>query len=146
MQGRGLELAFDPEKERYVSLASFRKSGKEVRTPVWIGADASGVYVYTNVRSGKVKRIRANPHVRLAPCTMRGEILGEWRDARAVLVEDEGARERGLRTLVNKYGWQMRAALLLSRLSGRYAERAVLRIEASLFNKSGESGESGSAT
>jgi PPOX class probable F420-dependent enzyme len=129
MQTTKRGLAFDPEKERYVSLASFRSSGKEVRTPVWIGADETGVYIYTNIQSGKVKRIRKNARVRLAPCTVRGEITGDWVDARAVLVEDETDRERGLRTLVKKYGWQMKAALLLSRLSGRYAQRAVLRIE-----------------
>jgi uncharacterized protein len=129
METQNLSLTFDPRAERYVSLGTFRSSGEEVRTPVWIGADESGVYVYTNVRSGKVKRIRRNPRVRSAPCSARGSLSGEWGEAHARLVEDERERERGLSALVAKYGWQMRAALLLSRLSGRYDQRAILRIE-----------------
>ena len=44
--------------QRYVNLASFRKSGREVLTPVWIVSEGERLYVYTNVTSGKVKRIR----------------------------------------------------------------------------------------
>ena len=40
-------MSIDPAKEKYVSLATFRKNGTEVKTPVWI-ADASGTpVVYT---------------------------------------------------------------------------------------------------
>jgi PPOX class probable F420-dependent enzyme len=115
--------------ERYVSLATFRKNGDEVRTPVWIAADGGALFVYTNVTSGKVKRIRNNGEVRLAPCDMRGKVHGEWIEGRARLAEAETTRERGLRAVLRKYGWQMRIAILVSRLSGRYSERAVLEIE-----------------
>jgi uncharacterized protein len=119
----------DATRERYVSLATFRKDGTEVRTPVWIAASSGKVYVYTNVTSGKVKRIRRNPRVRLAPCDVRGEVRGGWNDARARLVEDPGEREKGLRAFVAKYGWQMRLALFASHLSGRYSQRAILDLD-----------------
>ncbi len=133
----------DPARERYVSLATFRKSGREVRTPVWIaaaptdpvapagsaGAQGRRCFVYTNARSGKVKRIRAGSRARLAACDVRGKVHGEWVDATARVVEDPAEVERGFDAIIAKYGWQMRLALLVSRLSGRYADRCILGIE-----------------
>jgi PPOX class probable F420-dependent enzyme len=119
----------DPSTEKYVSLLTYRKDGRGVRTPVWITpAAVARAYVYTNRTSGKVKRIRNNPCVRIAPCTMRGDLLGEWQEATARLVDNADERDRGLRTFVDKYGWQMRLALVVSRLSGRYRERALIEI------------------
>lgn len=115
--------------ERYVSLATFRKNGREVRTPVWIAGQHAKLYVWTNVKSGKVKRVRANGRARLAPCDVRGKLRGDWVDARARMLEEPQALERGIQAVIDKYGWQMRLALFVSRLSGRYAERAVIEIE-----------------
>jgi len=113
---------------RYVNLASFRRDGREVRTPVWIAPDGDRLIVYTNVTSGKVKRIRNNARVRLAPCNVKGDLRGEWVDARARLLGDATERDAAIEAVVRKYGWQMKLALLASRLSGRYAQRAALEI------------------
>ena len=120
---------WDVQRERYVSLATYRKDGTEVRTPVWI-ASAGGVpVIYTNATSWKVKRIRNNNKVRLAPCTVGGEVRGEWVDATARVVDDDARRDRGIAAMVAKYGWQMRLALLMSRLSRRYRDRAIIELE-----------------
>lgn len=116
-------------RERYVNLATFRKSGKEVRTPVWIAADGDRLYVYTNRTMGKVKRIRNDGRVRLAPCDVRGGLRGEWEDGNARMLDAPEDLERGLEAMVRKYGWMMRLALLASRISGRYADRAVIEID-----------------
>ena len=47
-----------------------------VATPVWFGEDEDKIYVMTRSDSGKYKRIRNNPQVLVAPCTMRGKITG----------------------------------------------------------------------
>jgi hypothetical protein len=122
-------MTIDPARERYVNLATFRKDGTEVRTPVWIAAAEGVPVVYTNATSWKVKRIRNNGKVRLAPCTARGDIRGDWVDATARVVDDAGGRDRGIRAFVDKYGWQMRWALFASRLSGRYADLAIIELE-----------------
>jgi PPOX class probable F420-dependent enzyme len=129
-------VPFDPARERYVSLATFRKNGREVRTPVWIAPDRDDPrgrrsFVYTNAKSGKVKRIRANGRARLAACDVRGKLLGEgvWIDASARVVEEPVEVERGFAEILHKYGWQMHLALLASRLSGRYADRCILGLE-----------------
>ncbi len=112
-----------------MSLATFRRNGREVRTPVWIAREAAKLYVWTNGTSGKAKRVRANGRARLAPCDARGKVRGEWVDAKARMLSDPDAMERGLQTVIRKYGWQMHLALLASRLSGRHAQRAVIEID-----------------
>ena len=122
-------MSIDAGSERYVSLATFRKDGTEVRTPVWIAAAEGVPVVYTNATSWKVKRIRNNGKVRLAPCAARGDIRGDWVDATARVVDDDAGRDRGIQAFVDKYGWQMRLALFVSHFSGRYADRAIIELE-----------------
>ena len=126
-----MSLAFDPGAPSYVSLATFRRDGREVRTPVWIAADGGRLYVYTNGKSGKVKRVRANGRARLAACDARGKLRQPeaWLDAKARVAGDEAARERGFAALRRKYGWQMHLLLLGARLGGRYKDRAILELE-----------------
>jgi PPOX class probable F420-dependent enzyme len=116
-------------RERYVNLATFRRDGREVRTPVWIAADGDRLVVYTNGTSGKVKRIRNDGRVRLAPCDARGRVSGDWREARALMRDDARGQERGLAAVQRKYGWQMGLVLLGSKLSGSHRHRAVIEIE-----------------
>ena len=95
---------------KYLNLETFKKSGEGVKTPVWFAADPAvrldasdaKLYVYTIGVSGKVKRIRNNPRVRIALCDMRGRVLGEWVEARVAIVTGEEAA-RGMRLLNNKY-------------------------------------------
>ena len=95
---------------KYLNLETFKKSGEGVKTPVWFAADPSArldssdakLYAYTIGVSGKVKRIRNNARVRIAPCTASGKLLGDWVDARAEIVTGEEA-VRGMDLLNNKY-------------------------------------------
>jgi hypothetical protein len=114
--------------EPYVSLASFRRDGREVRTPVWVARDGEDLVVYTNGRSGKLKRIRREGRIRLAACDARGGLRGEWTEGRARLRDDAAARDRGLDAIRRKYGWQAALVLFGARLFGRYPQRAVIEI------------------
>lgn len=84
--------------EKYISLATFRRNGQEVRTPVWFAGQAGKLYVMTRSDSGKYKRIRNNPRVRLAPCTARGRVTGAWIQAHARILdrEEEGMARQAL--------------------------------------------------
>ena len=62
--------------QKYISLTTFRKTGVGVATPVWFGEEDGKLYVMTRGDMGKTKRIRNNPQVRVAPCTMRGTVTG----------------------------------------------------------------------
>ena len=63
-------------RKKYISLATFRKTGVAVRTPVWFAEENNKLYVMTRDDSGKYKRVRNNPEVRIAPCTIGGKITG----------------------------------------------------------------------
>lgn len=117
-------------QETYVSLETFRKNGEGVKTPVWIAQDGADdrLYIYTNRTSWKVKRIRRDPKVRLAPCTAAGRVTGDWQEAEARMLDGGDEQEQGFDAVIAKYGWQMRSALLLSRFSGRYADRTIIEI------------------
>jgi PPOX class probable F420-dependent enzyme len=117
------------DRHRYVSLGTFRRDGTEVRTPVWFAAAGGKLCVFTAGDSGKVKRLRRSSRARVAPCDARGRVRGDWRDATATLVTDPAAVGRAWAALRAKYGWQMRAADLLARLSGRLRRRAWIEIE-----------------
>jgi PPOX class probable F420-dependent enzyme len=111
---------FDGHK--YLNLETFKKSGDGVRTPVWFAADPATnlassdakLYLYTIGVSGKVKRVRNNPRVKIAPCDMRGNVLGEWVEARAEILTGEEAA-RGTQLLNKKYfPWKQLLAFFAS--------------------------------
>jgi uncharacterized protein len=112
------------EGKRYLSLETYRRSGKGVRTPVWFAAatEESGgmrLYVYTTADAGKTKRIRRTGVVKIAPCDARGKVTGTWMAAQAEIVVGE-AFDRGMRLLNSKY-WPWKQVLdLATRLWPRH--------------------------
>jgi PPOX class probable F420-dependent enzyme len=96
--------------QRYISLATFRKTGVAVYTPIWFAEDGDKLCFMTNSKLGKVKRIRNNPQVKIAPCTMRGKITGSEFPATArILPPEESARVR--QAIKQKY-WLARLPFL----------------------------------
>jgi PPOX class probable F420-dependent enzyme len=108
---------------RYMLLTTFRRDSTPVPTPVWVVADGGSLAVWTLRDSGKVKRIRRNGKVEVAPCNVRGRPFGDLTEARAhVLPDDETQRVYEL--LVRKYGLQARLTSAL----GRTREHAAISI------------------
>ena len=62
--------------EEYALLVTFRRSGEPVPTPMWFGLRDGCVYVESLADAGKVKRLRQDQRVRVAPCTLRGKPKG----------------------------------------------------------------------
>jgi PPOX class probable F420-dependent enzyme len=63
-------------EHRHALLVTFRRDGTAVPTPVWFGISADRLYVKTSSRAGKVKRLRHDDRVVVAPCTPRGKPIG----------------------------------------------------------------------
>jgi hypothetical protein len=120
--------AFD--QHRYLSLATFRRSGTEVRTPVWFAANGGRLFVFTAADSGKLKRLRHSSRARIAPSDMRGNVRGDWQDATARIVTDPAAIARAHAAMRSKYRWQLTLTDLASRLTGRIRHRAWIEIKA----------------
>ena len=114
--------------QRYVSFVTFRRSGAEVATPVWIASANKYFYVFSASGAGKIKRLRNDERVRLAPCDMRGKVMGHWVSGTAQVATDATTLEIAYRALREKYGWQMRVGDFFSKLSGQYARRAMIQI------------------
>jgi len=124
-----VSAASDLDRHRYVSLATFRRNGAEVATPVWFAALGGRLYVVTSGDSGKVKRLRNTPNARVAPSNARGRVQGAWQPATGRLITDPQLIDRARAALRGKYGLQMRGAELLSRVTGRISRRAWIEVE-----------------
>ena len=125
-----MSLPADLATARYINLATRRRDGREVLTPVWMAPAGAAHYVFSEAQVGKVKRLRANPQVRLARCDMRGKVLSEWTAATARVVEDPATIAHAYRALHTKYGWQMWLIDFMSKLAGRFEKRVIIEIRA----------------
>jgi PPOX class probable F420-dependent enzyme len=66
----------DLKGRKYCVLVSYRKNGQAMPSPLWFGVADGKLYFQTSRDGFKVKRIRNNPEVRVAPCTSRGKPVG----------------------------------------------------------------------
>jgi len=92
---------------QFLLLTTFRRSGEGVPTPVWFARVGDTLGVFTSAHTGKVKRLRRDGRVRIAPCSFKGKPKGPEQEAAARLVDGEaGARIEG--ALTAKYRWMFR--------------------------------------
>jgi PPOX class probable F420-dependent enzyme len=96
--------------QRYLSLATFRKSGAAVYTPIWFAEDDGKLYFMTSSKLGKCKRIRNNANVKVSPCTIRGKITGPEFAGSALILPPEKAAS--VRELINAKYWLARVPFL----------------------------------
>ena len=96
----------DLKNRRYISLTTFKRDGTPVSTPVWVVSDdGERLLVWSAAKTWKVRRIRRNANVLLAPANFRGKERGERVPATARVIDHPGIDA----LLRRKYGWQKRA-------------------------------------
>ncbi len=88
--------------QKYVLLTTYRRDGTPVGTPVNTAVDVDRAFVRTWDTIWKLKRIRNNPEVEVAPSTMRGKPTGPAIHARARILEGDASVYAG-RAVVRKY-------------------------------------------
>jgi len=113
----------------YLSFATRKRSGEYVATPVWFAPHKGSYYLFSAGGAGKVKRLRNFSESRVAACTMRGAITGDWIDADAVVLESEADKDTALQALRNKYRLQMKIGDVFARISGKMAKRAYIKVD-----------------
>jgi PPOX class probable F420-dependent enzyme len=103
---------------QYLNLITFRKNGTPVVTTVWFAQANNKIYVWTAKKSGKVKRIRNNSAVEIAPSTHLGQPRGPVIKASARILSalEQHVAEQALNM---KYGWQKQFFALIWRLKGQ---------------------------
>ncbi len=109
-----------------VLLTTYRRTGEGVGTPIHLVVDGDRAVFRTWNTTGKVKRLRNNPEVTIAPSTIRGEPTGEAiRAAVRELTGREAARAAQL--LTGKYPVMHRLIPVLHRLMRRRTLHYELR-------------------
>jgi PPOX class probable F420-dependent enzyme len=101
-------------RERHISLTTFKRDGSTASTPVWVVSDdARRLLVWSGANTWKVKRIRNDPRVRVAPCDSKGRVHGDAVDGTARLLGPEAA-SLVQPLLREKYGFVKRALDVLN--------------------------------
>jgi PPOX class probable F420-dependent enzyme len=117
------------DRESYINLATFRRDGRAVETPVWFAVRDGKLYVFSEAKAGKMKRLRNDARLRLAACNVRGKVHGDWHEGAGNRVDDAESVAIAYDALLAKYGWLMRLTNFVSRLTGRIEGRAIIEIE-----------------
>ena len=117
------------DRERYLSLETFKRNGDGVKTPVWFAGHHGSYFIFSAGEAGKVKRLRNNQHAQIAACNVSGKIHGDWLIASAKVLTDDSDIQLAHRALKQKYGWQMWLLDAASFVSGKIKRRAFIKVQ-----------------
>jgi uncharacterized protein len=101
--------------QKYINIETYRKNGEAVQTPVWFVIDGGTISIRTDMKSGKVKRARNNPHIRISPCNARGQPNGKWIVAEMRMASTSES-ERANQLLKQKYGLRGKIIRMFNKL------------------------------
>ena len=116
-------------EQQFILLTTYRHSGVVVPTTVWFANDGDRLCFQTRPEAGKVKRIRANGRVTVAPSTRTGEPLGPAMRAQARILSGAEA-EMAETALQAKYGEARTRLMGQAGHGGQATERTYIAIEA----------------
>lgn len=116
------------DSAQYLNLATFRKTGVAVQTPVWFAKEGDTLYAFSTQDAGKVKRLRNSSRARIAPCTVTGKPTGEWVDAEAFVLDPKTGKDVAYKALRKKYGFQLLALDIGAFFGRRINKRAWIAI------------------
>jgi PPOX class probable F420-dependent enzyme len=101
MTDAAIALALEPLKDTWAAaLTTYKRDGTPVRTAVNIAVDGEKAYFRTPGRTWKVKRLRNNPEVEIAPSDNRGNPTGAPIKAAARLLS--GDEEKHAAELIDR--------------------------------------------
>ena len=105
---------------RYVSVTSFKRDGTGVATPMWFVSDGRRLFALTDAHSAKIRRIRRDPQVLVAPCRGDGKLLRrEPLAADAEVLTTPHDLERVQTMLIDRYKISYRVVMFFYRLGRR---------------------------
>jgi uncharacterized protein len=118
-------------EQHFVSLTTFKRNGTGVPTAMWIGRDGADLFVWTPADSGKVKRVRNNPRVLLAPSSRFGKVRDGVSPVEGIaqVVTEPATLQRLQGAIRTKYGLEYCLVTLVEMIAARGRKpRVVLRI------------------
>ncbi len=82
----------EPLKQtKTILLTTYKRDGTAVGTPVSVAFDGERAFFRSYDKASKTRRLRNDPRVEVAPCTIRGKPTGEPIAARATLLDGDQA-------------------------------------------------------
>ncbi|HEX5859617.1 MAG TPA: PPOX class F420-dependent oxidoreductase [Microbacterium sp.] len=127
--GTDLEALFPG---RFLSVTSFKRDGTGVATPMWFVSDGRRLFALTDRHSAKVRRIRREPRVLVAPCRASGKLRGVPVSAYAEVLTSVAELDHVQKLLLRRYGISYRLVMLGYRLGRRLRGRAAVADGAAL--------------
>jgi len=119
-----MDITSQLRSKRYISVETYRRDGRAVQTPVWFYVDEGAIYVVTRSKTGKAKRLKNNPKVRIAECTMGGKVTGPWISGTATILDRERTAV-AVKMRDKKYGMRARLAKFLTGGKGEFFALAI---------------------
>jgi uncharacterized protein len=102
-----------------VLLTSYKRDGTGIGTPVNLAVEGDHAFFRSYDKAGKTKRIRNNPVVEVAPCSVRGKPRGPAVRARARMLEGDDDRHAA-QVIGRKYPIFQRRLIRLVHRVARY--------------------------
>ena len=92
-------------EHKYLNLETYKKDKTPVQTPVWFVIENGQMYITTKETTGKVKRLRNNQNGRVAICSMKGDIKGDWINVGLQRIYEDSDIEKIVKLRKKKYGF-----------------------------------------
>jgi len=91
-------------RSKHVSLVTFRRDGTGVATPVWHVTEGNELFVVSEAKAWKVKRVRNTGRAEVTVCDLRGRIAPGAASAKgAARLLDEAGTAVVRKKLADKY-------------------------------------------
>ena len=111
--------------QKYLNLETYRKDQTPVQTPVWFVIENDQIYITTKETTGKVKRLRNNQNGRIAVCSMKGDIKGNWINVGLERINEDSDVEKIVKLRKKKYGFSARLISMFTSQKGKTVAYAL---------------------
>jgi PPOX class probable F420-dependent enzyme len=105
------------EKENFINLTTYKRNSEEKSTPVWFTNLENKIFVFTDLDSWKVRRIKNNPAVLIAASKYDGSETGPRLKGSARILSIEES-PTVISTFKKKYGLQFWFFNMMGKMRG----------------------------
>ena len=105
--------------QKYLNIETYKKDQTPVQTPVWFVIENDQIYITTKETTGKVKRLRNNQNARIAICSMKGDVKGDWINVGLQRINEDSDVEKIVKLRKKKYGFSARLISMFTSQKGK---------------------------
>ena len=105
--------------QKYLSLETYKRDSTPIQTPVWFVIENDQIYITTKETTGKVKRLRNNQNGRIAVCSMKGDIKGNWINVGLERINEDSDVEKIVKLRKKKDGFSARLISMFTSQKGK---------------------------